>query len=58
MKHLKENNMGYFVHMGRAIKFALFAILCSFKATIHGIFPCCFQGTSDDLMEYIIGLDP
>lgn len=51
MRHLEEEEMGYFPHLKRAWGFAFFCFLCSFKAALHGIFPNICTDTSLE-MEY------
>ena len=43
MKHLKDNNMGYFEHLGFAMKLAVHLNVMAFVSFVHAIFPFVFQ---------------
>jgi len=43
MKHLKDNNMGYFEHLRFAMKLAVQLNIMAFISFIHAICPFVFQ---------------
>jgi len=53
MKHLKEQNVGYFQHMCVAFAFAFQLLIAVIILTIHGIVPCWFEYTGSDIVNSI-----
>lgn len=53
MKHLKEQNVGYFKHMGIAFGFAWKLFIAVIILVIHGIFPCWFEYTGSEIVNSI-----
>jgi len=51
--HLEENQISYRDHFGKALRFASVCAAASFKALVHGIIPCWFKNTSNEVFEYI-----
>lgn len=51
MKHLKENNIGYFRHMKRAFYFSYNLILAGILCFIHGIYPDIFTYTASNIIK-------
>jgi hypothetical protein len=45
MKHLDNNNYGYFEHMKKAISYAKRCFIVMIKLLIHAIYPDIFQDT-------------
>jgi hypothetical protein len=43
MSHLKDSNMGYWKHLGFALKLSVQLIVMSLVGIIHGIIPFVFQ---------------
>jgi hypothetical protein len=46
MKHLRDKNLTYFQHMGKAWKMALKLFLLSLTALVHGMLPFIFSSTT------------
>lgn len=41
--HLQENNVTYFQHMKRSLKYSFRSLRASCVFLIHGCFPFCFE---------------
>ena len=52
MSHLEEENLSYWVHMGRAFGFSSTCFRASLKAFIHGVFPNFFQDSSSGILAW------
>lgn len=52
-RHLNEEEIGYFRHLRRALRFSLACFVCSIKGLIHGFYPDVFTNTSGELEERI-----
>ncbi len=53
MKHLKEQNAGYFEHMGVALGFAFKLSVAVGILVIHAIFPWWFEYTGSNIVNDI-----
>ena len=45
MKHLKDNNMGYFEHLGFALKLSGQLVVMAVVGVIHAVFPFIFANS-------------
>ena len=45
MKHLKDNNMGYFEHLGFALKLSAQLVAMAVVGVIHAIMPFVFANS-------------
>ena len=54
--HLKDNDLGYFEHMGRSVMFGLKSGLASIIFFIHAVFPC-FCTTAGGILVTDIAYD-
>ena len=45
MKHLKDNNMGYFEHLGFALKLSGQLVVMAAVGIIHAVFPFIFANS-------------
>ena len=45
MKHLKDNNMGYFEHLGFALKLSGQLVMMAVIGVIHAVFPFIFANS-------------
>ena len=43
MKHLKDSNMGYWGHLGFALKLSVQLIVMALIGVVHGVMPFVFQ---------------
>jgi hypothetical protein len=43
MRHLKDSNMGYWGHLGFALKLSVQLIVMALIGIIHGVIPFVFQ---------------
>lgn len=52
-KHLKEMEIGYFRHLGRAWLFSFYCLECFLGTFLHGLWPDVFTNTSEELESHI-----
>ena len=45
MKHLKDSKMGYFEHLGFALKLSAKSVVMAFVGIIHAIVPFLFENS-------------
>ena len=45
MKHLKDNNMGYFEHLGFALKLSGQLVVMAVIGVVHAVFPFIFANS-------------
>ena len=51
--HLEDAQLSYTQHLKRAFGFAIFCGLACIKALIHGLIPCWFEDTTEEVLEYL-----
>lgn len=51
LNHLRENNLGYFQHMKRALRISVYMFYAGFSCLVHSIFPFLFQKTATSIIK-------
>lgn len=52
-QHLRENNVGYFKHLGHAMVLATMSMTAGIVFLIHAVFPFVFTQTGSNLIRKI-----